>query len=87
MEAGIVIQQLVDEVRGLRLEVDNLRREFSTEKRNREFLTLIQACDYLNIKRTAMQTRLANGDINFAVKKGNRWLFPLDKLREYASGF
>lgn len=87
MEVELIIKSLVTEVRELRLEVARLSRELSSDKISGKMMTLKEACDYLHISRTTMHNRLANGEICFAVKRGRSWLFPQDKLRDYASGF
>lgn len=80
------IRSLVSEVRSLRLEIMTLKKELSNCQK-KDFMTLKEACDYLNVSRTTIQKRLADGEICFAVKKGKSWLFPSDKLKDYASGF
>lgn len=88
MEAvDMIFKKLIDEIHGLRIEVAELRKETAEKNLARKFLTLKEACDYLRISRTTMHDRLSNGDICFAVKRGKSWLFPSDKLKEYASGF
>ena len=87
MEVELIIKSLVTEVRELRLEVARLSRELSSDKISGKMMTLNEACDYLHISRTTMHNRLANGELCFAVKRGRSWLFPQDKLRDYASGF
>lgn len=68
------------------VEVAMLREMVRENGIGSRFLTMDEACKYLNISRTTMTKRLADGEIAFAAKKGKSWLFPEDKLRAYASG-
>ena len=81
-----LILELTGEVRTLRKEVMLLQQRIADDKMSGRFMSMKDACMFLHISRTTMQKRLADGDFSFAVKKGKCWLFPADKLRQYASG-
>lgn len=81
-----LLKELASEVREMRLELMRLRSEQREQKISSKFLTMAEACDYLKVSRCTMTKRLADGEINFATKRGKSWLFPEDKLKAYASG-
>lgn len=81
-----MLKEMAQEMKELRLELMRLRNETRERKITQKFLTMADACEYLHISRATMTKRLTDGDICFAVKKGKSWLFPEDKLMEYASG-
>lgn len=82
----IILKNLTDELCRLRLEVFELNRLITQKELKTKLLTLKEACEYLNISRTTMQKRLSTGEITFAVKRGKSWLFPIEKLNDYAAG-
>lgn len=82
-----IIKSLVEEIQALRLDVMRLQREVSEKKISNTLLTMKEACDFLRIGRSTMQRRLSSGEITFAIKKGKSWVFPFEKLKDYASGY
>lgn len=80
------MKETADQLRELRLEVAMLREVVKGKAVSSRFLTMAEACEYLKISRATMTKRLADGEIGFASKRGKSWLFPEEKLREYASG-
>lgn len=81
-----LLKDVASELREVKLELMRLRNEQKERKISSKFLTMAEACMYLNISRCTMTKRLSEGEITFATKKGKSWLFPEDKLRAYASG-
>lgn len=80
------LNDLCQEIRFLRHEVALLKGDRSTESLKSKFLTMKEACTMLKVSRATMSRRLADGEFGFAVKKGKSWLFPAERLKEYASG-
>ena len=80
------MKETAQQLKELRLEVARLREVIREKAVSSRFLTMADACDYLNISRATMTKRLAEGEINFATKRGKSWLFPEEKLKAYASG-
>lgn len=80
------MKETTQQLKELRLEVARLREAMRGKAVSSKFLTMTDACDYLNISRATMTKRLSEGEITFATKRGKSWLFPEDKLRAYASG-
>lgn len=81
-----MLREMASELREMRLEMERFRREQKEQKISSKFLTMAEACVYLNISRCTMTKRLSEGEITFATKRGKSWLFPEDKLKAYASG-
>lgn len=81
-----LLKDVASELHEVKLELMRLRNEQKERKISSKFLTMAEACMYLNISRCTMTKRLSEGEITFATKKGKSWLFPEDKLRAYASG-
>ena len=81
-----LLNEMASELREVKLELMRLRNETRDKKISSRFLTMAEACMYLNISRCTMTKRLIEGEITFATKKGKSWLFPEDKLKAYASG-
>ena len=81
-----LLGEMASELREVKLELMRLRNETRDKKISSRFLTMAEACMYLNISRCTMTKRLIEGEITFATKKGKSWLFPEDKLKAYASG-
>ena len=81
-----LMKETAAELRALRLEVLRLQNVVMDRNIKGRFLNMVEACDYLKIKRSTMQRRIADGSITFAVKKGKAYLFPEEKLKAYASG-
>ena len=81
-----LLNEMASELREVKLELMRLRTETRDKKISSRFLTMAEACMYLNISRCTMTKRLIEGEITFATKKGKSWLFPEDKLKAYASG-
>lgn len=77
-----MLKELADEIRALRLEMLDWKNQCVKSK----FLSMTEACDYLNISRVTMMKRIESGEISFANKNGGKYLFPEDKLKAYASG-
>lgn len=86
LELVRVMKAVVDELREVKLELAKMRHEQMERKIKSKFLTMAEACMYLNISRCTMTKRLNDGEITFATKKGKSWLFPEEKLKAYASG-
>lgn len=80
------LNDLCQEIRSLRHEVMLLKGDRSTEALKSKYLTMKEACTMLKVSRATMTRRLHEGDFSFAVKKGKSWLFPAERLKEYASG-
>ena len=80
------LNDLCQEIRFLRHEISLLKGDRSTESLKSKFLTMKEACTMLKVSRATMSRRLADGEFGFAVKKGKSWLFPAERLKEYASG-
>lgn len=81
-----LLKEVASELREVKLELMRLRNETRERGIKSKFLTMAEACDYLKVSRCTMTKRLADGEINFATKRGKSWLFPEDKLKAYASG-
>ena len=81
-----MLKEMASELREVKLELMRLRNETRERGIKSKFLTMAEACDYLNISRCTMTKRLNEGEITFATKRGKSWLFPEDKLKAYASG-
>lgn len=80
------ISELSREIRDLRVELLRIKNQASEKGIKTKFLKMKEACMYLRISRETMRKRIATGEITFAAKKGNTYLFPEEKLRAYASG-
>lgn len=80
------IGDLSREIRELRVELLKLKNQASENSIKSKFLKMTEACMYLRISRETMRKRIATGEITFATKKGNTYLFPEEKLKAYASG-
>lgn len=81
-----MLKEMASELREVKLELMRLRNETRERGIKSKFLTMAEACDYLNVSRCTMTKRLSQGEITFATKRGKSWLFPEDKLKAYASG-
>lgn len=86
MNIETLIMELTGEIRTLRKEVLLLQQKVTDEKMAGRYMSMKDACAFLHISRTTMQKRIAEGEFSFAVKRGKSWLFPADKMRQYASG-
>lgn len=80
------IGDLSREIRELRVEIMKIKNQASENGLKAKFLKMSEACMYLRISRETMRKRIAAGEITFAAKKGNTYLFPEEKLKAYASG-
>ena len=81
-----LLKDVASELHEVKLELMRLRNEHRESKIRSKFLKMDEACVYLKISRATMTKRLSEGEITFATKRGKSWLFPEDKLKEYASG-
>ena len=81
-----MLKDMASELHEVKLELMRLRTETKDQKISSRFLTMAEACVYLNISRVTMTKRMNDGEITFATKRGKSWLFPEDKLKAYASG-
>lgn len=81
-----MLKEMASELHEVKLELMRLRNETKDQKISSRFLTMAEACVYLNISRVTMNKRMNEGEITFATKRGKSWLFPEDKLKAYASG-
>ena len=81
-----LLNDLANEVRMLRLDLQRLQNTVEEKKTKSRFLTMREACDYIHKSRATLQKWIADGKIDFAVKNGGTYLFPEEKLKAYASG-
>ena len=82
----LIVKSLLAELQEVRMELVQLRNIVTAEKIKSNYLTMSEACNMLHVSRTTISKRINNGEMGFAVKRGKSWLFPADKLRDYASG-
>lgn len=80
-----LVSELTAEVRGLRVDMDEMRKELLSAKMKSHYLTMKEACEYLRISRSHMQNLLADGEMPWAIKSGKAWRFPAEKIKKYAS--
>lgn len=81
-----LLNDLANEVRMLRQDLQRLQNTVEEKKTKSRFLTMREACDYIHKSRATLQKWIADGKIDFAVKNGGTYLFPEEKLKAYASG-
>lgn len=81
-----LLNDLANEVRMLRQDLQRLQNTVEEKKTKSRFLTMREACDYIHKSRATVQKWIADGKIDFAVKNGGTYLFPEEKLKAYASG-
>ena len=81
-----LLNDLANEVRMLRLDLQRLQNTVEEKQTKSRFLTMREACDYIHKSRATVQKWIADGKIDFAVKNGGTYLFPEEKLKAYASG-
>lgn len=80
-----LLERLITEVVSLQAEVMHLRNTVDTQKViKRQWMSLKETCEYLNIARSTMQEKLAAGEFPWAVKRGKFWCFPIEKVKKYA---
>ena len=85
LETYRMLKQLLEEVQSLRNEIRELRAERRITGIKSYYLNMNEACKFLHVGRTTMQNRLKNNELSFAIKDGKKWLFPIDRLKEYAA--
>ena len=81
-----LLNDLANEVRMLRQDLQRLQNTVEEKKTKSRFLTMREACVYIHKSRATLQKWIADGKIDFAVKNGGTYLFPEEKLKAYASG-
>ena len=81
-----MLEELAFEIRMLRQDFERFQNTIEEKKTKSRFLTMREACDYIHKSRATLQKWIADGKIDFAVKNGGTYLFPEEKLKDYASG-
>ena len=67
-------------------EVKELRMAIEGRNASEVNYSYDEVCQYLKISRMTLYERMEKGEFPWAIKKGRRWLFPYEKLKEYAGG-
>lgn len=80
-----LIQSLTSEIREMRVDLIKLRNIVENQIIESKWMTLQEVCKYLRIGKTCMHERLSSGEFPWAVKRGKNWLFPGDKIKQYAA--
>lgn len=78
-----MMQCMMAEIHIMREELAEMREQLAKVTQQKTMVTMAEACQILAIGRSTMQDLLKRGAVDFAVKNGKKWMFPVQQLRNF----